>query len=89
MFVSGTYVRNMHDGKTCVEAGYKDITSRFECKSAFHSHPGQPEVKLDQSDEIYYYPDDYVRWRHCSSFVFSFIYGWFFQSRFVFGVVEL
>ena len=32
----------MHDGKTCVEAGYEDITSLSECESAFDSVPEHP-----------------------------------------------
>ena len=51
----------MRDGKTCVEVGYKDITSLSQCKSAFRlvpEHPGKSSWSLYD-----------VSWRHCSSFV--------------------
>ena len=42
VFVS-EYVWNMHDGKTCGEAGYKNITSLSQCEYAFLSVPEHPE----------------------------------------------
>ena len=47
--VSASYVRNMHNDKTCVEAGYEDITSRSQCESAFRLVPKHPEKKLSSS----------------------------------------
>ena len=55
VFVSASYVRNMHNGKTCVEAGYKDITSRSQCESAFRWHPKHPKKKSSSS---------FVSWCH-------------------------
>ena len=43
VFVSA-YVWNMHDDKTCAEAGYKNITSLSQCESASRlvpEHPGE------------------------------------------------
>ena len=57
VFVSASYVRNMHNGKTCVEAGYEDITSRSQCESAFRSHPEHPEKESLSS---------HVSWCHCT-----------------------
>ena len=55
---ASAYVWNMHDGTTCAEAGYKNITSLSQCKYAFFlvpEHPGKRSYS--------------VSWRHCSSFV--------------------
>ena len=68
VIVSAPYVRNMQDGKTCAEAGYKDITSLSQCKSAFRLVPEHPEKSISPS----------VSWRHCSSFVIpAFVDGCF------------
>ena len=48
----------MHDGKTCVEAGYKNITSLSQCEYAFLLVPEHPEERSYS-----------VSWRHCTSFV--------------------
>ena len=66
-FVSASYVRNMHDGKTCVEAGYKDITSLSQCESAFRFVPEHREKT-----------NSMVCYRDCSSFVIpAFVNGCF------------
>ena len=70
VFVSAPYVRNMQDGKTCIEAGYKDITSLPQCKSAFRSVPEHPK-KHSSSD---------VSLRHCYFCVISVIMDGSFSS---------
>ena len=32
-------MRNMQDGKTCIEAGYDDIISKEQCQTAFDQLP--------------------------------------------------
>ena len=49
----------MHDGKTCVEAGYKDITSRSQCESAFRlvaEHPGKDPWQSHDVSLCHYTP---------------------------------
>ena len=62
VFVSASYVRNMHNGKTCVEAGYEDITSRSQCESAFRSHPEHPKKESSSS---------FVSWCHYTPMILA------------------
>ena len=48
------YVRNMKNGKTCVEAGYLDIQSRSQCTTAFKllNHDAKKSKKYEVSSHL-------------------------------------